>query len=52
LENLCDEFDKLFVDIRTLPGFENFLLPPSECELRTLATAGPNCCIQCVRNSK
>ena len=33
--------DKLFINIREQPGFERFLLPPSEDEYRAAATYGP-----------
>lgn len=39
--NLSNMFDRLLVTIRSLEGFGLFLLPPSESELKTLATFGP-----------
>ncbi|KAH7013171.1 CHAT domain-containing protein [Ilyonectria destructans] len=35
------EFDKLVAKIQTLPGFEDFLLPPSERDLKSAAQWGP-----------
>jgi hypothetical protein len=38
---LFNDFDRLLATIRKLQGFEEFLLAPSESELKTLATSGP-----------
>lgn len=35
------EFDELVAKIRTLSGFEDFLLPPSETEIKAAARPGP-----------
>jgi CHAT domain-containing protein/tetratricopeptide (TPR) repeat protein len=35
------KFDRLLADIRERPGFERFLLAPSEDDLKTAATSGP-----------
>ncbi|KAL6408226.1 hypothetical protein AUP68_08078 [Ilyonectria robusta] len=35
------EFDKLVAKIQTLPGFEDFLLPPRERDLKDAAQRGP-----------
>jgi hypothetical protein len=35
------EFDKLVSKIQKLPGFEDFLLPPSETEIKAAARCGP-----------
>lgn len=35
------QLDKLIVDIRKRPGFEDFLLPPNEEEMKTAARCGP-----------
>ena len=39
--NAGNEFDKLVIDIRRLPGFEDFLRAPSEEEIRNAARCGP-----------
>ncbi|KAM5352924.1 hypothetical protein ACJ41O_005646 [Fusarium nematophilum] len=36
-----DEFEKLLVEIRQQPGFEDFLLPPTESEVKSAAICGP-----------
>lgn len=35
------KFDQLVIEIRKLPGYEGFLLPPKEAEVRTAAAYGP-----------
>jgi tetratricopeptide (TPR) repeat protein len=35
------EFDELVAKIQKLPGFENFLLPPSETEIKDATRCGP-----------
>lgn len=35
------ELEELIGTVRKLPGFEDFLLPPSEAETRSVATRGP-----------
>ncbi|KAL5319062.1 hypothetical protein ACEPPN_014132 [Leptodophora sp. 'Broadleaf-Isolate-01'] len=35
------EFDQLVTKIQKLPGFEDFLLPPSETEIKAAARCGP-----------
>jgi hypothetical protein len=35
------EFDQLVAKIQKLPGFEDFLLPPSETEIKAAARCGP-----------
>ncbi|KIN08948.1 hypothetical protein OIDMADRAFT_23687 [Oidiodendron maius Zn] len=35
------EFDKLVAKIQKLPGFEDFLLPPNETEIKAAARCGP-----------
>jgi len=40
-QSLVNQFDHLLSEIRSLPGFENFLNGPSETQMRSLATKGP-----------
>jgi hypothetical protein len=35
------EFDKVLAKIQKMPGFEDFLLPPSEAEIKATARCGP-----------
>ncbi|CAJ0546912.1 Ff.00g015390.m01.CDS01 [Fusarium sp. VM40] len=47
-----EEFDKLVNQIRTQPGFEDFLLPPTESQIMWAATPGPivvvnTCLLRC-----
>ncbi|WXC53834.1 hypothetical protein QX201_013477 [Fusarium graminearum] len=36
-----EKFDKLIAEIRQQPGFENFLLPPTESSIKQAAESGP-----------
>ncbi|CEI41812.1 hypothetical protein FVEN_g3780 [Fusarium venenatum] len=36
-----EKFDKLIAEIRGQPGFEDFLLPPTECKIKETAECGP-----------
>ncbi|KAM0200488.1 hypothetical protein ACHAQI_011692, partial [Fusarium lateritium] len=47
-----EEFDKLVSEIRTQPGFEDFLLPPTETQIMLAAKPGPivvvnTCLLRC-----
>lgn len=40
-QEVAEAFDKVVAEIRQLPGFENFQLPPSEAEIYSAAQDGP-----------